>query len=318
MASLEKAGVESEKMAVVGSQKYVVVGVPAFNEEKTIARVIIEAQKHSSKVVVCDDGSTDLTGEIAKRLGADVVKHERNLGYGAAIKSLFKHGRELDADILVTLDADGQHDPREIPVVVKPIIDGVSDVVIGSRFADRHLRSLMPWYRRAGVKLLTRIVENGSKNGVKDAQSGFRAYSRKSLEALDVFEDNMGVSAEILLNARKEGLRICEVPSSCSYDVNLETSSQNPVSHGLNVFVSIVKLVVEDKPLIILGVPGILSLVAGVFFGMWMLQMYSIQHQIETNIALASIAFIMIGFFCLSTSITLYAISRLARKTNGR
>jgi len=135
-------------------KQFVVVGIPAFNEEKTIAKVILQCQEYADKVVVCDDGGTDMTGEIASRLGADVVRHEKNLGYGAAIQTLFRRARELDADILVTLDGDGQHDPSDIPNVVTPIKNGAADITFGSRFINGHLSSIMPWYRRAGVKLL--------------------------------------------------------------------------------------------------------------------------------------------------------------------
>ena len=103
---------------------FVVVGIPAFNEERTIAKAVLESQRFADKVVVCDDGSSDMTAEIAERLGADVARHERNLGYGAAIQSLFRRARELDADVLVTLDMDGQHDPSEVSDVVKPIVEG--------------------------------------------------------------------------------------------------------------------------------------------------------------------------------------------------
>ena len=304
--------------AAVASKPFVVVGIPAFNEEKTIARVVLQAQKCSDKVVVCDDGSSDLTGDIAQGLGADVVRHERNLGYGAAIQSLFKRAGELDADVFVTLDGDGQHDPSEIPRVVKPVVDGVADIVVGSRFVNEGPAYAMRWYRRAGVKLITRLTNAGSNHGVGDAQSGFRAYGRRALESLIFFEDGMGVSAEILINARKAGLRVCEVSSSCSYDVGVEGSTRNPVRHGVDVVMSIVRLVVEDKPLMLLGMPGILCLVVGAVFGVWMLQIYAAEHHIVTNIALASVAFILIGFFALSTAITLYAISRLVRKTNSK
>ena len=309
--------VESGKLVgVAGVKPFVVVGVPAFNEEKTIARVVLEALKHAGRVVVCDDGSTDLTGDIAERLGADVVRHERNLGYGAAVQSLFRRARELGADVLVTLDADGQHFPSEIPNVVGPVVDGVADVVIGSRFLDERLAEVMPWYRRVGVKFITQLVNNGAKHGVRDAQSGFRAYNRKSLEVLTVSENGMGVSAEILINAKKQGLRVCEVSSSCNYGKDGATSTHNPVRHGVDVLMSIVKLAVEDKPLTLLGIPGLLFLFVGTVFGVWMLHIYTVAHHIVTNIALASIAFVLIGFFCLSTAITLYAITKVATKTN--
>lgn len=248
------------------SDPSIAVGVPALNEEKTIARVILLAKENADRVVVCDDGSTDLTAEIAKCLGADVIRHERNLGYGAALQSLFKRARELEADVFVTLDGDGQHDPRGVPKIVKPILDGTADIVVGSRFVDKYSAAAMPWLRRAGVKFITKLANNGSKDNVKDAQSGFRGYSRKSLETLNLSEDGMGVSAEILIASRQKGLRICEVPASCNYDKDLKTSTQNPVRHGVGVVMSIIKLIVEDRPLVMLGILGVFCMIIGGFF----------------------------------------------------
>jgi glycosyltransferase involved in cell wall biosynthesis len=312
-----------ESKIVVGETRakpFVVVGIPAFNEERTIARVVVEAQKFGDVVVVCDDGSSDLTGEIARRLGADVVRHERNLGYGASIQSLFRRARESGADVLVTLDADGQHDACEIPRVLEPILKGEADVVIGSRFVNGRSNGKMPFYRRVGVKLITKLVNGSAKNGVSDAQSGFRAYNSRAFDRLAVFEDGMGASVEILLDASKHGLKVCEVSSSCRYDNGdgVKSSTHNPVRHGVDVIMSIVRLIVEKRPLVMLGIPGLLCLAAGVLFGAWMLQIYAAEHRIVTNVALASMAFVFIGFFTLSTAITLYAISRLVEKTNKR
>ena len=318
MAEVEEAGAVSEDTVVFEGKPFVVVGVPAFDEEKTIAKVVVEAQRYAGKVVVCDDGSTDLTAVIAERLGADVVKHERNLGYGAAIQCLFRRARELDADVLVTLDADGQHDPSEISLIMKPIVENKADIVIGSRLVDERSAYTMPWYRRAGIKFITRLVNNTSKHRIRDAQSGFRAYNRKSLEKLTMLENGMGVSIEIMINARKQGLRIREVSATCDYGRGVEDSTSNPIKHGADVIMSMVKLVVEDKPLTLLGMPGIICLIAGVVFGVWMLQIYAAEHRIVTNIALASMAFVLMGFFALFTAITLYAISRLVEKTNNK
>jgi glycosyltransferase involved in cell wall biosynthesis len=318
LAEVEEGRVVSGEAAVFEGKPFVVVGVPAFNEEKTIAKVVVEAQKYADKVVVCDDGSTDMTAEIAECLGADVVRHERNLGYGATVRSLFKCARELGADVFVTLDGDGQHFPGEIPEVVKPIMDGRADIVIGSRFLEgKGKRNSVPWFRKLGIKVLTRAANSVSKFGVRDAQSGFRAYSRRALEKLNVFEEGMGVSVEILMEAKKQDLKVCEVPATCNYKEG-KPSTHDPLRHGADVLMSIVKLVVEDKPLVFLGVPGIICLIVGAFFGAWMLQIYGIERRIVTNIALASIAFILMGFFALSTAITLYAISRLARKANSK
>jgi len=293
-----------------------VVGIPAYNEEKTIASIVIGAQKHSRIVVVCDDGSQDMTAEIAERLGAVVVCHKKNLGYGAALQTLFKRARDLKADILVTLDSDGQHDPEQIPLLVEPIEQGIAEVVLGSRFIDQKGTAEMPSYRQFGVKVITKIANGSGKNCVSDSQSGFRAYSKHALGQLSVQENGMGASVELLRAISKKGLRVCEVPISCKYSNGdgVKTSSENAVTHGFGVMMSIIKLVVEDRPLPFLGIPGVISLIAGVFFGIWMITAYAQVHAIETNLALASIAFILIGFFLISTAITLYAITRIGHK----
>jgi len=246
------------------------------------------------------------------------VKHEQNRGYGAAIKTLFSRSLKLDADVLVTIDADGQHDPLEIPNILKPVLDGGADIVIGSRFVGTAIGSKeMPWYRRAGIKVITHMVNSSGKK-VSDAQSGFRAYNRKALNELGILENGMGASAEILLQANGKGLIIAEVPCTCRYGNNgeIKTSTRNPVRHGASVVTSIVQLMVERRPLTTLGAPGIISLAIGIVFGVWMLNIYAITHAIVTNIALASMAFVLIGFFLISTAITLHAISRLADKVN--
>jgi len=308
-----------DKVSVAESSLLIVAGVPAYNEEKTIARVVLGAQRHAHIVVVCDDGSSDLTGEIAERLGAVVVRHDRNLGYGAALQSLFKQARELKADVLVTFDSDGQHDPAQIPLLVKPIEDDVAEVVLGSRFMDKNGTAEMPKYRQLGVKVITKLANASGKNGFSDAQSGFRAYSKIALNRLSLTEKGMGASVELLREISKSDLRVCEVPISCKYtaSVGVATSSENAVTHGLGLVMSIVKMVVEDRPLPFLGIPGAISMFIGVLFGFWMLNIFGRTGEIVTNVALASTAFILIGFFMLSTAITLYAITRIANRLNN-
>jgi glycosyltransferase involved in cell wall biosynthesis len=297
----------------------VVVGIPAFNEEKTIACVVLEAQKSADIVIVCDDGSTDLTGEIAERLGADVVYHDQNSGYGAAMQSLFKRARELHADILVTLDGDGQHDPEEIRRLIEPITEHRAEVVLGSRFIEKSGTADMPFYRQIGIKVITKLANGSAKNGVSDAQSGFRAYSKYALEHLgSICEDGMSASVELLREVHKSGLTVCEVPITCKYEesVGVKTSTKNPVTHGVGLVMSFVKLIVEDRPLPFLGIPGIIFLSIGSLFGVWMLDLYAASGQIITNVALASVSFILIGFFMMSTGITLYGITRMIERVN--
>jgi len=303
----------------LSKKPFIIACVPAYNEERTIAQVIIKTMKHVDKVIVCDDGSKDMTGEIAGHLGAEVVYHEKNEGYGASLRSLFNRARELDANVVVTLDADGQHNPSEIPLLIEPVLDGKADVVVGSRFlGDSEKRNNVPRYRRMGIRMITGLTDATSKNGVSDAQSGFRAYSQKALDNLKLNENGMGISVEVLMEAKKQGLTVVEVPTSCNYHGTEKTSTHNPLRHGISVVMSIVRLVVEDRPLMFLGMPGVLSLLIGVFFGVWMLEIYTTEHYIVTNIALASLTFILIGFFAISTAITLYAIIRITEKLNSK
>lgn len=291
--------------------KLIVACIPAFNEEKTIARVILQAQKHVDTVIVCDDGSTDLTGEIAHRLGAEVIHHEKNLGYGAALRSLLKKARDMNADVIVTLDADAQHDPVAIPQVITPIVEDKTDIVLGSRFLNKN--SNVPTYRRFGIKLLTHMSNGSLRNGISDAQCGFRAYNKTAVQKLKLSEEGMGISAEILRKAGEQGLRVAEVSVQVNYK-NVKASTHNPLRHGLSVLSTIIKLVVEERPLLYLGVPGTILITIGIGFGIWTLQLFTIERRIVTNVALAALAFTMVGIFTLFTAITLYAIVRLVER----
>ncbi len=302
-------------------ESLIIVGIPAYNEEKTIASVVLGAQKHAHIVIVCDDGSKDLTAEIALRLGAVVVRHERNQGYGAALHSLFNRAKELNADIFITLDSDGQHDPSEIPTLIKPIEEGNADVVLGSRFMGEAGTADMPKYRKFGIKVITRLSNGSAKNAVSDGQSGFRAYNKVAIEKLGSFsDDGMGASIELIRAINKSGLNVSEVPISCKYadTLGVETSTKNPVRHGIGLITSMVRLIIEDKPLTLLGLPGIASVAVGALFGVWMLNLYTVEGQIVTNVALASIGFLFLGCFMISTAITLYAISRITRRMGAR
>lgn len=307
----------SHELPFLGQKPFVVAAIPAYNEERTIARLVLQARKYADKVIVCDDGSTDSTLEIAKELGADVIKHDNNLGYGAAIRSLFRRAREVGADVTITLDGDGQHEPEEIPFLAKPVLEGRADVVIGSRFLGHPTNNGMPRYRRIGIDVITKLASVASNHRLSDAQSGFRAYSLKALNELVLSEEGMSLSVEILMETKKLNLRVLEVPSACNYDNLGRTSTQNPVKHGVGVLVSLLRLVVEEKPLALLGLPGVIIMSIGIGFGAWMLQIYTAEGHVVTNIALASIAFILIGLVAIFASITLYSIDRLMKRASG-
>ena len=189
----------------------IIVGIPAFNEEKNIATIITKLADITDTIIVCNDGSSDLTLDIAKKMGVFVINHEKNLGYGAAIRSIFLKAKEMNGDVLVTFDADGQHRIEDIENVIKPIIDQKADLVIGSRFLDESEKEI-PQYRKVGIKVITKITNSSIKEQLTDSQSGFRAYSKKVIAELNPSELGMGISTEILIKASSKKFRITEVP----------------------------------------------------------------------------------------------------------
>lgn len=215
----------------------IIAAIPAYNVEQFIGEVVRQVSQFVDQVVVVNDGSTDNTAQVAQAAGALIVSHHNRQGYGGSIKTCFEAAKTNAADILVTLDGDAQHNPDEIQKVVAPILTDRADIVIGSRFLSS--QGNMPGYRGFGIRLITFLFNFGSKVRVSDAQSGFRAYSRRVLNAISTSEVGMSVSVETLIKARASGFRIKEIPISCRYHSN--SSSINPITHGLGVALSVVK-----------------------------------------------------------------------------
>ena len=288
----------------------IVIGIPAFNEEKNIGVILTKLKKISKDIIVCDDGSSDLTAEIAKGLGANVISHKRNLGYGAGIRTIFLKAKEINADILITFDADGQHRIEDISTILKPMTNDEADIIIGSRFLLEN--NEIPKYRKIGIKAITSITNSSIGKKLSDSQSGFRAYNKKILENITPSESGMGVSTEILIKASKKKFRITEVPIVVSYEG--DTSTQNPVSHGASVILSTMKFTSIERPLTFYGIPGMILFSIGLFFIVWTLQIFSETRQIITNITLIGIGGIMIGILFLMTAIILYTTVNVVRE----
>jgi len=292
----------------------IVVGIPAYNEEKNIARIIVKLQKAADKIIVCNDGSTDLTGVIAEKMGAIVVNHTKNLGYGAAIRSIFLKVAEFDSDIVVTFDGDGQHRVEDIKAVLEPIIKNEADIVIGSRFINNNDKNI-PKYRKAGIKTITSITNTSTDMKLTDSQSGFRAYKSKVLKDIIPSDYGMGVSTEILIKASKKGYRIKEVPITVLYEG--DTSTHHPVSHGISVILSTMKFVSIEHPLKFYGIPGIVFLGIGLFFIVWTIQIFTDTRQIITNVSLIGIGSIILGTMLTMTSIMLYSLVNVVRERHS-
>jgi len=283
----------------------IAIGIPAYNEEKNIASIITKLKKITDSIIVCNDGSSDLTGDIARDLGALVINHPKNLGYGAAIHSLFLKAKELDFDVLITFDGDGQHRIEDVNSVFEPIKNKMVDIVIGSRFLHKKSEEI-PNYRKFGIKMITKVTNMSIKEKLTDSQSGFRAYSKRVLKEITPSDRGMGVSTEILIKANNLGLKIAEVPIKVHYDG--DTSTHNPVSHGTSVILSTIKFTSIHNPLKFYGIPGIIFLIIGLGFIAWTLQIYAESQVIITNISLIGIGCIVLGAVLLMTAVILFSI----------
>lgn len=211
--------------------------IPCFNEEKFIGDIVSRVKKYVDAVIVVDDGSSDDTSLIAQDAGAQVVKHLKSKGAGAATRTGIEHAKELNADVVVTLDGDGQHKPEEIPILLEAISSRNADIVIGSRFNRKGYR--IPKYRKIGIDIINWLLNVFSNLKIDDAQSGFRAYNKRFINLISIEENGFGFSVEVLIKARAKNLTIFPVPISCIY--HEDGSTLNPVIHGITVALKVVK-----------------------------------------------------------------------------
>ena len=288
----------------------ITIGIPAYNEEKNIASIITKLKKITNSIIVCDDGSSDMTSEISKNLGAVVISHKKNMGYGVAINSIFQKSKEMKSDLLVTFDADGQHRVEDIEKVVEPIKNNQADLVIGSRFLDK--KSDIPNYRKIGIKVITQVTNASIKKKLTDSQSGFRAYNQRVLSQISPSDMGMGISTEILIKSSSKGLRIMEVPITILYHGN--TSTHNPVSHGTSVLISTIKFTSIEHPLKFYGIPSIIFLIIGGAFTYSAIQFYAEVGRLNTNLTLIAAGTVLIGVVLIITAVLLYSLVSVVRE----
>lgn len=298
------------------SKGSIVAVIPAFNEERTIARLILTLRKHADEVVVCDDGSTDMTSDIAGELGARVIRMNGNAGKGAALRAGLEYARGFGPGVVVTLDADGQHDADDIPALVRPILEGKADMSIGSRYVSGSW-SDFPTYRRVGLAVIN-FMSRRRVRAIKDTQSGLRAYSAQALDVITKTTANgYGVETEQLALAAKHDLKICEVPAAIRYRGLEKTSKKHPMSHGMELIMTALRVIIEDSPLLFLGVPGLVLMLVGVLTGVSLMFLFNATSEFSIPLALVTLGALFTGTMLSVASLIIYAIAQVKRSVNG-
>lgn len=295
----------------------IVAVIPAFNEEDFIGSVVLRARNHVDKVIVVDDGSLDKTSEIARMAGAEVIRHELNLGKGRALKTGFKRAKELNANVIICLDGDGQHDPDEIPLVANPILKDNADIVIGSRFLGNGAKRSIPFHRRIGQKILTITTNIGSKTKLTDSQSGFRGFSNKTINTFDFSESSFGIESEMIENGSTNGFKIEEIPISCKYE-QWNKHTYKATKHGATVLRTILGLIKEKHPLFFFGLPGIVFLAIGIHFGFYTLNTFSEHNVLPVGSAMLTLMFSIVGVLSIFSALILDSINHTVKKMNGQ
>lgn len=289
----------------------VIVAIPAYNEEVAIGSVVLRSIKYADEVIVVDDGSKDRTAEVARLAGAKVVTHGKNEGKGAGIRDAFLYARTNGADVLVLIDGDGQHNPDEIPQLIRPILEKDADMVNGSRFLANGNHNNVPKYRRVGQEVLTLATNTGTHQKITDTQNGFRAFSKNTFNCFSFKQNGMAIESEMLMDAANAELTIKEVPINVRYDVN--GSTYNPVTHGTNVLSKVIGLVAEKRPMLFFCVPGALLMCIGTICIFMLMTIFNETRNLQVEYGIGSALFIILGMLCLSTGLTLASIQNIKK-----
>jgi glycosyltransferase involved in cell wall biosynthesis len=212
--------------------------IPCFNEASKIAETVAPLIAAGYTVVVVDDGSTDGTDTVLRQLPVIHLRHAVNLGQGAALETGMEYARRAGADIVVHFDADGQHDWRQIPDMIRPIQEGRADIVFGSRFLRSEDAAQVPASRRLLLRMAVRFTALSSGLRLSDAHNGFRGLSRFACEKIRLREPGYAHASEILTETARQGLRWVEVPVSVRYTEYSRRKGQSAWS-ALNVLIDL-------------------------------------------------------------------------------
>jgi glycosyltransferase involved in cell wall biosynthesis len=284
----------------------VVAIIPAHNEERFIGSVVLMTRRFADMVIVVDDGSSDSTAEVAAAAGAKVLRHPQNQGKAQALNTAFQAARQTTAQVVVTLDADGQHRPQELEAVVAPVLRGEADVVIGSRYLSHNC--LVPRHRIWGHRFFNWLTHTTSGVRTTDSQSGYRAFSPRAVSYADFHSHGFSVEAEMQFIAGQQALRVVEVPVSMLYDGR----PKRPVmQQGLHVLGGVLKLTGQYRPLVYFGIPGLCLFLGGVSWGLVVVERFSQTRQLAVGYTLICILLSVMGLLMASTAFTLHSMRGL-------
>ena len=281
-----------------------VIFMPAYNEERTIGSAVLMAKEHGA-VLVIDDGSSDRTAEIARKAGAGVITHKKNMGYGAALKSALDAAKETDAAVFVFMDADGQHDAAEIPAVAAPVLEGKADLCQGSRFLGKFVSA--PLGRREGVAFINRLSSMHSGKNEVDSQCGFRAFSKKAAERIKIDSDGYAGGAEIIVSAQHAGLHVVEVPVHVRYF----TEKNNPFQQGVGLVDYFAGLAIRKNPLALFAGMGTVMLAISALLGVFVVDTFYAKHELATGSAFLTVFFGIAGMIMMLIGLNLYTLKKV-------
>jgi len=286
-----------------------IIYIPAYNEEENIQRVLAALPTKLEGIgevatLVVDDGSTDRTVELAQGAAAAIIKHYKNRGVGAAFRSSVQYALENNADILVSIDADGQFSPGEIPALIKPILDGEANMVIGNRFHNGKPVD-MPGIKFWGNKQVTRIVSSITGQKFTDVSCGFRAYDREALLRLNVFGD-FTYTHESILSLVYQGLRVVEMPVTVRYDANRKSKVAGSISnYAWQTSKIMLRVLLNYRPLRVFGTTGIILIGIGALFELFLFIFYAVAGSFTPYKAAG---FIGLGFILFGMLVLLIAL----------
>ncbi|MGH9424110.1 MAG: glycosyltransferase family 2 protein [Thermoanaerobaculia bacterium] len=214
------------------------VVIPALNAERTIGVVVRDCKAINDDVLVIDDGSSDRTGEVASDAGAQVIRHSVNRGKGGALKTGFAFALEHGFEVVVTLDADGQHLPGNIPEFFVAREETGADLIIGGR---AHLFEQMLPRRRFANRFSARCIAYASKTNVTDSQSGFRLYSAQLLRSIRLRTDGFDMESEVIVQAGRRGFKIVLIPIELGFVDGLSTSHYKPLMDTIRIAWTVIR-----------------------------------------------------------------------------